>query len=304
MNYQEIIDRIEQEVQQETHRGKAADYIPALALQDLGKFGMAVHTIDGQDFVVGRAEESFSIQSIAKVFTLSMAMQQFDELVWRRVGKEPSGTRFNSLVQLEYESGIPRNPFMNAGALVITDVILKNPENLKNDLLSFVRGLSDNQYIDYNEEVARSEKETGYRNVALANFIKSFGNLNNKPEDVLDVYFHQCSLQMSCLDLSRAFIYLANRGFSTFCQKQVLNPRQTKRLNSILLTSGLYDAVGDFAYRVGLPGKSGVGGGIVAIIPGQLAVSAWSPGLNESGNSVLALKALELFTTYTGISVF
>ncbi len=304
MNIQEILLQIEQEVHSDTSRGKAADYIPALAEIDLNKFGMAVHTIDGQEYKVGQADEFFSIQSIAKVFSLSMAMQQFDEKVWDRVGKEPSGTRFNSLVQLEFEEGIPRNPFMNAGAIVITDMITKNPEPMKKDLLSFVRNLTGNPNVSYDFEVAQSEKESGYRNVALANFLKSYNNLNNEPEEVLDVYYHQSAIQMSCADLSRAFIFLANKGFSPYCEQEVLSLRQSKRMNSLLLTSGLYDAAGDFAYRVGLPGKSGVGGGIAAVIPGQLAVSVWSPGLNESGNSKIGLKALELFTTYTGISVF
>ena len=304
MNYQEILNRIYKEVQKKSNRGKVATYIPALAEVDIQKFGMAVHTISGEDYQVGDAEEFFSIQSIAKVFTLTKAIQQHDEKVWKRVGKEPSGTAFNSLVQLEFESGIPRNPFMNAGALVITDMITKSSGKMKKELIEFVRNLSGNKQVSYDFEVAQSEEETGYRNVALANFIKSFHNLTNEPKTVLDVYYHQSAIQMSCVDLSRACIYLANSGQSPFCKQQILTPRQTKRMNSILLTSGMYDAVGDFAYRVGLPGKSGVGGGIVAIIPGHLAVSVWSPGLNASGNSHIGLKALELFTTYTGISVF
>lgn len=304
MKIQEILDQIALEVGEISERGKPADYIPALAHQDTDQFGMAVHTVEGEEFSVGQANEFFSIQSIAKVFTLSLAMKQFDEEVWKRVGKEPSGTRFNSLVQLEYEEGIPRNPFMNAGAIVITDMITENAGKMKKELIQFVRSLAGNPQVSYDFEVAQSEKETGFRNTALANFIKSFGNLNNLPEDVLDVYYHQSAIQMSCADLSRAFIFLANRGYSPFCDKQILNPRQTKRMNSILLTSGLYDAVGDFAYRVGIPGKSGVGGGIVGVIPGHMTVSVWSPGLNENGNSKVGLKALELFTTYTGISVF
>jgi len=304
MDYQEILNRIYKEVQKKSNRGKVATYIPALAEVDIQKFGMAVHTISGEDYQVGDAEEFFSIQSIAKVFTLTKAIQQHDEKVWKRVGKEPSGTAFNSLVQLEFESGIPRNPFMNAGALVITDMITKSSGKMKKELIEFVRNLSGNKQVSYDFEVAQSEEETGYRNVALANFIKSFHNLTNEPKTVLDVYYHQSAIQMSCVDLSRACIYLANSGQSPFCKQQILTPRQTKRMNSILLTSGMYDAVGDFAYRVGLPGKSGVGGGIVAIIPGHLAVSVWSPGLNASGNSHIGLKALELFTTYTGISVF
>ena len=304
MDYQEIIEKIYQEVIQEKDRGTLAQYIPALAEVDPNKFGMAVHTISGESYGIGDAEEAFSIQSIAKVFTLTKAIQEYDEEVWDRVGKEPSGTAFNSLVQLEFEGGMPRNPFMNAGALVITDMITKGTGKMKKELLTFARTISGNSHVSYDFEVAQSEKETGYRNVALANFIKSFGNIANEPKDILDVYYHQSSIQMSCMDLSRAFIYLANKGLSPYCHQDVLNPQQTKRMNSILLTSGMYDAVGDFAYKVGLPGKSGVGGGIVAIVPGELVVTVWAPGLNASGNSQIGLLALELFTTYTGMSVF
>ncbi|MCK5777017.1 MAG: glutaminase [Bacteroidales bacterium] len=304
MDYQEIIEKIYQEVVQVKEKGSVAQYIPALAEVDPHKFGMAVHTISGESYGIGDAEEAFSIQSIAKVFTLTKAIQAYNEEVWDRVGKEPSGTAFNSLVQLEFEGGMPRNPFMNAGALVITDMITKGTGKMKKELLKFVRTLSGNSHVSYDFEVAQSEEETGYRNVALANFIKSFGNMTNEPKDILDVYYHQSSIQMSCMDLSRAFIYLANKGLSPYCHQKVLNPQQTKRLNSILLTSGMYDAVGDFAYRVGLPGKSGVGGGIAAIIPGELVVTVWAPGLNASGNSEIGLLALELFTTYTGMSIF
>jgi len=304
MNYQEILNRIYKEVLESSETGNVADYIPALANIDSNKFGIAIHTIDGEDYTVGDAEEFFSIQSIAKVFTLTLAKQQFDESVWNRVGKEPSGTPFNSLVQLESNEGIPRNPFMNAGALVITDMISRNAGKTKMELIEFVRELSGNRHVSYDFEVADSEEKTGYRNRALANFIKSYGNLENEPDEVLDVYYHQSAIRMSCIDLSKAFIYLANKGYSTIANKQILNPRQTKRVNSVMLIGGLYDAAGDFAYKVGLPGKSGVGGGIIAVIPGKLIITVWSPELNKTGNSAKGLKALELFTTYTGISVF
>ncbi|RLD45155.1 MAG: glutaminase, partial [Bacteroidetes bacterium] len=253
---------------------------------------------------IGDADEFFSIQSIAKVFTLTLAKQKFDENVWNRVGKEPSGTPFNSLVQLESNNGFPRNPFMNAGALVITDMINKNAGKTKMELIEFVRELSGNKQVSYDFEVADSEEKTGYRNRALANFLKSYNNLENEPDDVLDVYYHQSAIRMSCIDLSKAFIYLANGGYSTIAKKQILNSRQTKRVNSVMLIGGLYDAAGDFAYKVGLPGKSGVGGGIIAVIPGKLIITVWSPELNKTGNSTKGLKALELFTTYLGISVF
>ncbi|MGI9533549.1 MAG: glutaminase [Thermodesulfobacteriota bacterium] len=304
MNYQDVINEINEEIQPYLNQGKVATYIPELANIQINKFGMAVHTIDGNKYSVGDSEDKFSIQSISKLFTLTLAKQFEGEALWERIGREPSGNPFNSLVQLEYENGIPRNPFINAGAIVITDVLVSKLDEPKKNILDFIKVLSGTNDIGYNLDVARSEKETGYLNKALANFLKSFNNLENDPEQVLDVYFHQCSIAMSCVDLANACLYLANDGKSPNFEEVITTDTQTKYINSLLLTCGTYDSVGDFAYRVGLPGKSGVGGGIIAVMPDELSVCVWSPGLNESGNSLAGTKALELFTTMTGISVF
>ena len=304
MNYQDILEEIKEEIQPYLSKGKVATYIPELAKVSPEKFAMAVQTVDGDKFSVGHADEKFSIQSISKLFTLTLAKQLEGEVLWNRLGREPSGNPFNSLVQLEYENGIPRNPFINAGAIVVTDVLLSRLNEPKKNILDFIRLLSGNNEIDYDPEVAKSEKTTGYLNRALANFLKSFNNLDNDPEDVLDVYFHQCSIAMSCKDLANASVFLANDGKSPNFEEVITTNTQTKYINSLLLTCGTYDSVGDFAYRVGLPGKSGVGGGIVAVMPEMLSICVWSPGLNESGNSLAGTKALELFTTMTGISIF
>jgi glutaminase len=305
MDYQQILEEIHTEIKPVITQGKVADYIPKLAAVPLNKFGMAVQTLDGKLFSVGDADEYFSIQSISKAYTLILALQFVEENnLLKRVGREPSGNPFNSLVQLEYENGIPRNPFINAGAMVLVDIILSHSKDAVQTILKFVRDRSDNQNIDFDKEVAASEKSTGFRNAALANFLKSYGNLENDVEDVLDIYFSQCSLSMNCIDLARSFLILANHGLSPWSGKQIISKSQAKRINSLMLTCGTYDAVGDFAYRVGLPGKSGIGGGIVALIPGQLCVSVWSPGLNLNGNSLAGTQALELFTTKTGKSIF
>ncbi len=305
MDIKAILKEIHKEVQPVIPDGMVADYIPKLAAVPLEKFGMAVQTLDGNLFTIGDAKENFSIQSISKAYTLTLALQFVGEdRLWKRVGREPSGNPFNSLVQLEYENGIPRNPFINAGALVIVDIILSNSKNLKQSLLNFVRQRSDNPEIKFDAEVAASEKETGYRNSALANFLKSYGNLENDVDAVLNAYFLQCSLSMNCVDLAKSFMMLANHGLSPWSGKQILTSSQAKRINSLMLTCGTYDAVGDFAYRVGLPGKSGIGGGITAFIPGKLSVCVWSPGLNSHGNSLAGTLALELFTTKTGMSIF
>ncbi len=304
MNYQAVLEEIIEEVRPSVEEGTVADYIPMLARVPKTKLGMAVQTMEGQSFLVGDAEEPFSVQSISKVYTLTLALKYEGEALWKRVGREPSGTAFNSLVQLEYENGIPRNPFINAGAIVIADIVRSKAPDCRSALTEFVRARSDNPSIDHDPTVARSERQTGYRNVALANFIKSFGNLDNDVDEVLDFYFYQCSLSMSCLDLAKSFSILANGGRCPWSGEAVLSASQAKRINAVMLTCGTYDAVGDFAFRVGMPGKSGVGGGIVAVIPGRLSVAVWSPGLNAKGNSLAGTLALELFTTKTGISIF
>jgi glutaminase len=226
--------------------------------------------------------------------------------LFQRVGKEPSGNPFNSLVQLqlEYERGIPRNPFINAGALVVTDTLLEHYPEAKQVVLDFVRKRVGVEDIDYDNAVFVSERSTGYTNAALANYLKGQGNLHNQVEDVLDAYFHHCALSMSCVELARALLFLANHGIDPVSGEQLLTPSQTKRLNALLLTCGFYDEAGEFAFRVGLPGKSGVGGGIVAVMPGKWSVAVWSPEINHHGNSVLGMKALELLTTMTAESIF
>lgn len=305
MNCQKILDEIYDDVKPLTKKGQVADYIPKLAAVPLNKFGMAVQTLTGETFSVGDAEEYFSIQSISKIYCLTFALQfAGEDKLWQRIGKEPSGNPFNSLIQLEYEYGVPRNPLINAGALVLVDIILSHSKDAGHRILEFVRGQSNNDNINFDMEVAASEKSAGYRNAALANFLKSFHNLDNNVEDVLQTYFLLCSLSMNCIDLAKSFLIFANHGLSPWSGKQILTKSQAKRINALMLTCGTYDAVGDFVYRVGLPGKSGVGGGIVALLPGRLSVSVWSPGLNASGNSLAGTKALELFSTKTGMSIF
>ena len=304
MNINKILKEIYTEIQPLLGQGRVADYIPELGNISPTKFGMAVLTNEGEQFQIGDAVEKFSIQSISKLFTLTLAMQLEGDAIWQRIGREPSGTAFNSLVQLEYENGIPRNPFINAGALVVTDMIISHLDEAQKSVLDFVRKLSNNSEIEFDLAVARSEKSTGYRNVALANFIKSFGNLRNEPADVLEAYFHHCSLSMSCVDVARAGLFLTHKGKLPWSGETIVKPNQAKYIKSLMLTCGTYDSVGDFAYRVGLPGKSGVGGGILAVMPGEFSVCVWSPGLNENGNSLAGTKALELLTTLTGISIF
>ena len=299
-----VLDQIAAEMQPLIGQGKVADYIPHLAKVPANRFGMALATLDGRMYSVGDAREPFSIQSISKVFTLPLALEALGSELWQRVGREPSGNPFNSLVQLEREDGIPRNPFINGGAHVIADVVLSQYPDALERLLSFVRERADNSGIHMDPAVALSERATGFRNAALANFIRSFGNLHNPVEAVLDFYYRQCSLRLDCEDLARSMLYLADRGRCHRTNTAVITADRVKRINALMLTCGTYDAAGEFAFRVGLPAKSGVGGGIVAIVPGVLSVAVWSPGLDEKGNSLAGAAALDRFTSITGLSVF
>jgi glutaminase len=248
--------------------------------------------------------ETFSIQSISKVFATALLFSKIDDKMWDRVGKEPSGNPFNSLVQLEYEKGIPRNPLINSGAIVVADMLVDVLQDPKVDFLNFIRYLSSDQTIDYNMFVFESEKNTGFRNVALANFIKSFGNILNDVNEVLDFYFLMCSVAMSCQQLAESFLLFANHGVHPISNEAIMTVSQTKRMNALMQTCGFYDEAGEFTFKVGLPGKSGVGGGIVAILPKKYSVAVWSPKLNAKGNSEAGMKALELLTTKTGYSIF
>ncbi|MCD8183457.1 MAG: glutaminase [Bacteroides sp.] len=304
MNYQQILENIYQEIQPYAQVGKQADYIPALAKVNPDQFGICINTVQGETFMLGDATTSFSIQSISKVFLLAMCLSIEGDGLWRRVGKEPSGTAFNSLIQLEVEKGTPRNPFINAGAIVLTDILLKHSKHPKEDFLRFVRRLSGNNSISYDEEVAQSEREKSYLNAAIANLLKYHHNIENDIEEVLYFYFLQCSIGMDCYDLSKAFLPFANHRRPFEYGEISLTSSQVKRINAIMQTCGFYDEAGEFSYLVGLPGKSGVGGGIAAIHPLRYSVAVWSPRLNQKGNSVMGIKALELLTTETQESIF
>jgi len=304
MNYQQIFEQINEELKDFDEIGKVATYIPALAKANPNKFGIYLVTEDGHEYAHGNVYEAFSIQSISKVLSLVYALRLVGTDLWKRVGVEPSGSPFNSLVQLEYEQGVPRNPLINAGAIVVCDILISQLKDPYEDFIQFVRGLSGNPNINYCKETAESEKECGFKNRAHINLMKSYGNINNDTEAVLDFYFHLCSIEMTCKDLAQTFMFLARSGKNPLNNEQILTASETKRINAIMLLCGFYDEAGEFAFKVGLPGKSGVGGGIVAIYPDQYSIAVWSPGLNSKGNSSKGIKALELFTTITQSNVF
>ncbi|MEP7155399.1 MAG: glutaminase [Betaproteobacteria bacterium] len=308
MDYQGILDRIHAAVKPlvvgDRAQGKVASYIPELARVSPDHFGMAIVDLKGNVYSTGDASTLFSIQSISKLFALTLAFHLEGDSIWQRVGREPSGNPFNSLVQLEREQGKPRNPFINAGALVITDILCGRSVSAGDALTQFIRKLCDNPKIGYDTRVAVSERNTSDRNSAMAHFMKSFGNLNHDVDAVLDAYCKHCAIEMSCIDLARAVTFLANHGAIPWSKETVLDSSSAKRLSALMLTCGTYDAAGDFAFRVGLPAKSGVGGGIVALVPNECGICVWSPALEESGNSHAGSIALEMLTSLTGRSLF
>lgn len=302
--YQKIIEDIYAEVKNANDIGDVATYIPELGNVSASNFGVSITTINNETFGIGNFENKFSIQSIIKILSLTLAYKLEGEKLWERVDVEPSGNPFNSLLQLEADFGKPRNPFINAGAIVICDVLLSHLKKPKEDFLAFCKEISNNTTLNYNKKIAQSEKSMGFRNIALGNFIKSFGNIKNNVDEVLDFYFHICAIEMTCKELSQMFLYLTEDNFITKNGTSVITESQTKRINAIMLTCGFYDESGEFAFRVGLPGKSGVGGGIIAIHPDKYCIAVWSPKLNEKGNSYKGMLFLEKFTTKIASSIF
>ncbi|MFT4611693.1 MAG: glutaminase [Psychroserpens sp.] len=304
LNYKKILENAYKLTNSLKDKGRLATYIPELANTDPSKFGVHITIIDGTHFGMGDHLEKFSIQSIAKVLSLTLAYKIVGEDIWKRIDVEPSGTKFDSLLLLESYRGIPRNPFVNSGAIVICDILITHLDNAREDFLEFVKDLSGIPDLSYSDKIADSEKATGYRNVALCNFIKSFSNIKNEPDVVLDFYFDMCSIEMTCEQLSQTFGFLANGGRKLTDGKKVISKSKCKRINALMLTCGFYDESGEFAFKVGLPGKSGVGGGIVALYPHNYTIAVWSPKLNLNGNSFKGMKLLEEVTTHSELSIF
>ncbi|HEY0626992.1 MAG TPA: glutaminase [Allosphingosinicella sp.] len=306
MDYQAIVDEALSAAETYRGHGDVASHIPALATVNPKKLGLALVLRDGTTYCAGDADEAFSIQSISTVFTLSLALQHVGGALWNHVGREASGSPLNSLVQLESDKGKPRNPFMNAGAMVVCDQLIgsDDAETAMQELLDFLRERAGEDGIMVDERVAMSESKAGALNRSLAHYVSSFGNLRNPVDEVVSVYFRQCSIAMSCRQLATAALYLACDGTDCRTGTPVLGPERTRRILALMLTCGHYDNSGDFAFRIGLPGKSGSGGGILAVIPGVGAACVWSPGLNAARTSLAGAVALERLVQRTGWSVF
>ncbi|WP_441002953.1 glutaminase A [Pseudocolwellia agarivorans] len=285
-------------------QGKVANYIPALAIVKPDLMGIAVGTLDGKVVGAGDYQHPFSIQSISKVFGLVMAINRIGDPLWKRVRMEPSGLPFNSIIQLQAEKGIPRNPVINAGAILISDILTSNFSSSKFAFLTYIRKLARNDNIRIDNDVYLSEVKHGHLNAAFAHLMKSFDNIESEVPDVLSHYFTQCSISMSCEQLAQSLLFLANKGIDPITKETICTARDAHRVNAILSTSGMYDQSGEFAFSVGLPAKSGVGGGIIAIVPGYGVICTWSPPLNDYGNSVVGMNLIENIAEELGLSIY
>ena len=304
MDYQAAISKIYDEIKNIEDSGMVATYIPELAGIDPNKFGVHLTTLEDKHFSMGNSNEKFSIQSIAKVLSLTLAYNLEEDNLWKRMGVEPSGAPFNSLTLLEYNNGVPRNPMINSGAIVVCDILINHLKNPKQELIEFVRHVSGNSEISYSERISKSEKSVGFRNASLIHLMKAYDNIHNDIDEVLDLYFSLCSIEMTCKELSKTFLYLAGYGVCPYTENRVVSASKSKRINAIMQLCGMYDEAGEFSFRTGLPGKSGVGGGIVAVLPNHYSIAVWSPKLNPKGNSFKGMEFLERFTTETESSVF
>lgn len=303
-NYKKVLHHIFEDLKYFKNTGKKAIYIPELAHVDDNLFGVCLTCLDGTQINLGDAQIPFSIQSISKVLALVLAYNILGEDLWKRVDVEPSGATFNSLILLELEMGVPRNPFINAGAIVIADILISHLENPEEAFLKFIQDLTNNPNIQYDLNIFNSEKSVAYRNYSLVNLMKSFGTIHNNIDKVMDLYFMMCSVNISCQQLSKAFLFFANDGYHPLIKQQILTPSRNRRINAIMELCGFYDEAGEFAYRVGLPGKSGVGGGIIAVLPGLYSVAVFSPKLNKKGNSTKGMAFLERLTSELNNSIF
>ena len=304
IDYKTLLEEIYIEIEPLFGRGQVASYIPELGRIDGHQFGMSICKNNGEEFVIGDCDKDFSIQSISKLYTFALAYKTVGVKLWDRLGREPSGTKFNSLILLEQEKGIPRNPFINSGALVVADILLQEFSNPMDAMLEFIKEISGNPDVCINEKMKNSELACSYTNYALAFFMKSFGNINSDVDSVLELYTSLCAIEMDCVDLARSIRVFSSNGLNPWNNERILTMSESKRINAVMMTCGLYNGVGDFAYRVGIPAKSGVGGGIVGVIPGEMSIATWAPELDHSGNSLIGLKALEIFTTRTGLSIY
>lgn len=302
-----ILDKIVEDNRKWTKEGEVATYIPELAKADREALGICVTTLDGEEYYAGDYKTKFTIQSISKVITLMLAIyDNGKDYVFSRIGMEPTETAFNSIMNLENnKQKKPLNPMINAGA--IATVSLVNGETAEEKferILKFTKKITGNDEIQVNEDIYRSEKSTGDRNRSLAYFMKGMGIMEGNVEDVLDVYFRQCSMEVTCRDIARIGSMLANDGVLPWNNERVMSREVTRIIKTIMVTCGMYDESGNFAVHIGIPAKSGVGGGIMAAVPRRMGIGVIGPALDSKGNSIGGIKLLESLSHEMDLSIF
>ncbi|MGG0718258.1 glutaminase A [Robertmurraya massiliosenegalensis] len=303
----EELQAMVEEARNWTTKGKVADYIPALGLANPDDLSIAIHYPNGDCFSAGNIEKKFTLQSISKVISLAFVlMERGKEYVFERVGMEPTGDPFNSIVKLETMAvAKPLNPMINAGALVVTHMIegVSVAERF-NRLLSFIQGLSADSQISFSKEVAQSEYETAHLNRSLCYFLKEYGMIEEEIEPLIDLYTKQCAIEMNCLDLARIGIVFAMDGVDPESGKQLMPSEVARICKTFMVTCGMYNASGEFAIKIGIPAKSGVSGGIMGAVPGKFGIGIFGPSLDEIGNSIAGIKLLELLSKRYCLSIF
>lgn len=290
-----------------TAEGAVATYIPELSKANPDALGICVSTLDDEEYCAGDCEMKFTIQSISKVITLLLAiLDNGKEYVFSKVGMEPTADAFNSIIALETRNHHkPINPMINAGAIATVSLVSgNNSEDSFARILKFARKITGNPELDINNDVYHSEKATGHKNRALAYYMKSTGIIESDVEEVLDVYFKQCSIEVTCKDIARIGAMLANDGVLPWNGERVISRGTARIVKTIMVTCGMYDASGHFAVHIGIPAKSGVGGGILAAVPGRMGIGVVGPALDIKGNSIGGIKVLEELSKELDLSIF
>jgi glutaminase len=284
--------------------GNVADYIPELSKADPNAFGIAVATVDGQIYEMGDTAAPFTIQSISKPFVYAMALaDRGRDAVLSKIGVEPSGDAFNS-ISLYGDTGRPFNPMINAGAIASTGILRVDDESQRFERILHWFSECAGRDLEVDETVYRSERDTGFRNFAIGYMLRNFGILESDPEPILDAYFKQCSILVTARDLATMAATLANGGVCPTTERRVVDAVHVPQVLSVMATCGMYDYAGERVYRIGMPSKSGAGGGIIGVLPGQMAVAVYSPPLDERGNSVRGIRVFEDLSNDFGLHIF
>lgn len=305
-NMKDMLDKLIEKNKPLAEKGKVANYIPLLGIANPKDIGICIIDKEGNISCSGDYDKKFTMQSMSKVIALMLAiMDKGEEEVFKRVGMEPTDEPFNSFYKLDLPHGTkPANPMINAGAIVATSLIKGNGEEKLTRLLEIIRKITSNNSIDYNREVFLSEKETGDKNRAMAYLLKNKGLIEGDIEEILDVYFKQCSIEIDCADIARIGLFLANKGKTLEKEEQLCSKEIVTLLTAIMTTCGMYDFSGEFAIRVGIPSKSGVSGGILSLVPNRLGIGIYGPALDKHGNSIVGYGILRDLSKELNLNIF